>query len=79
MTTLASLQPQHFLMTVKNRVATIRLNRPERKNPLSFHSYGELRDTFRAMPYANDVDVVVLASNGGNFCSGGDVMYQKKM
>ena len=73
MTTLASLQPQHFLMTVKNRVATIRLNRPERKNPLSFDSYGELRDTFRAMPYATDVDVVVLASNGGNFCSGGDV------
>ena len=73
MTTLATLTPQHFLMTVKNRVATIRLNRPERKNPLSFDSYGELRDTFRAMPYATDVDVVVLASNGGNFCSGGDV------
>ena len=73
MTTLASLQPQHFLMSVQNRIATIRLNRPDRKNPLSFDSYAELRDTFRALPYANDVDVVVLASNGGNFCSGGDV------
>ena len=73
MTTLASLQPQHFLMSVQNRIATIRLNRPDRKNPLSFDSYAELRDTFRALPYANDVDVVVLASNGGNFWSGGDV------
>jgi len=54
-------------------VATIRLNRPERKNPLTFESYAELRDTFRALAYAEDVDVVVLASNGGNFCSGGDV------
>ena len=73
MTSLASLQPQHFLMSVQNRIATLRLNRPDRKNPLSFDSYAELRDTFRALPYANDVDVVVLASNGGNFCSGGDV------
>ena len=73
MTQLASLQPQHFLMSVQNQVATIRLNRPDRKNPLSFESYAELRDTFRALPYATDVDVVVLASNGGNFCSGGDV------
>lgn len=73
MTTLATLQPQHFLMSVADRVATIRLNRPNRKNPLSFDSYAELRDTFRALPYADDVDVVVLASNGGNFCSGGDL------
>ena len=73
MTQLASLKPHHFLWTVQDRVATIRLNRPDRKNPLSFDSYAELRDTFRAMPYATDVDVVVLASNGGNFCSGGDV------
>ena len=73
MTSLASLQPQHFLMSVQNRIATLWLNRPDRKNPLSFDSYAELRDTFRALPYANDVDVVVLASNGGNFCSGGDV------
>lgn len=60
-------------MSVENRIVTVRLNRPERKNPLSFDSYAELRDTFRALPYADDVDVVVLASNGGNFCSGGDV------
>ena len=73
MTQLATLKPQHFLWDLRDRIATIRLNRPDRKNPLSFDSYTELRDTFRALPYAVDVDVVVLASNGGNFCSGGDV------
>ena len=73
MTALAGLKPDHFLWHVENRVATIRLNRPERKNPLTFESYAELRDTFRKLPYATDVDVVVFASNGGNFCSGGDV------
>jgi enoyl-CoA hydratase/carnithine racemase len=73
MTDLARLAPQHFLWTVEDRVATIRLNRPDRKNPLTFESYAELRDTFRALPYADDVDAVVLAPNGGNFCSGGDV------
>jgi enoyl-CoA hydratase/carnithine racemase len=73
MTELAGLQPQHFLWEVQGRVAVIRLNRPDRKNPLTFDSYAELRDTFRALVYATDVDVVVFASNGGNFCSGGDV------
>lgn len=73
MTLMADLNPQHFLWKVEARIATIRLNRPERKNPLTFDSYAELRDTFRALPYADDVDVVVFASNGGNFCSGGDV------
>jgi enoyl-CoA hydratase/carnithine racemase len=73
MTTLAGLTPQHFLWEVRDRIALIRLNRPEKKNPLTFESYAELRDTFRALPYAEDVDVVVLAPNGGNFCSGGDV------
>ena len=73
MTELAGLQPQHFLWEVQDRVAVIRLNRPDRKNPLTFDSYAELRDTFRALAYASDVDVVVFASNGGNFCSGGDV------
>lgn len=73
MTDMAGLTPQHFSWEVRDRVATIRLTRPERKNPLTFESYAELRDTFRALPYAGDVDVVVLASNGGNFCSGGDV------
>jgi enoyl-CoA hydratase/carnithine racemase len=73
MTELASLKPKHFLWEVKDRIATIRLDRPDRKNPLTFDSYAELRDTFRALVYASDVDVVVFASNGGNFCSGGDV------
>jgi len=73
MTALAGLRPDHFLWHAENRVATIRLNRPERKNPLTFESYAELRDTFRKLPSASDVDVVVFASNGGNFCSGGDV------
>ncbi len=70
---LAKLRPQHFIWEMRERIAVIRLDRPERKNPLSFDSYAELRDTFRALVYATDVDVVVFASNGGNFCSGGDV------
>ncbi|MFN4159198.1 MAG: enoyl-CoA hydratase family protein [Gemmobacter sp.] len=73
MTAMAALSPQHVLWSVTDRVATISQNRPERKNPLTFDSYAELRDIFRALPYADDVDVVILASNGGNFCSGGDV------
>ena len=73
MTKLVGLKPSHFLWEVKQQIATIRLNRPERKNPLTFESYAELRDTFRALAYADDVDVVVFASNGRNFCSGGDV------
>ena len=73
MTKLFGLKPSHFLWEVKQHIATIRLNRPERKNPLTFESYAELRDTFRALAYADDVDVVVFRSNGGNFCSGGDV------
>jgi enoyl-CoA hydratase/carnithine racemase len=73
LTNMAGLKPQHFIWQVEDRVATIRLNRPERKNPLTFDSYAELRDTFRALAYADDVDVVVFLPNGGNFCSGGDV------
>ncbi|MBI4885325.1 MAG: enoyl-CoA hydratase family protein [Actinobacteria bacterium] len=73
MTSMADLRPEHFLWEVTDRVATVRLNRPERKNPLTFESYAELRDTFRALVGADDVDVVVFAPNGGNFCSGGDV------
>ena len=73
MTKMAGLLPEHFLWQVTAGVAVIRLNRPDRKNPLTFDSYAELRDTFRALVYAEDVDVVVFASNGGNFCSGGDV------
>ena len=70
---LADRKPQHFLWEVSNRIATLRLNRPERKNPLTFDSYRELRDLFRDLVYADDVDVVIFAPNGGNFCSGGDV------
>ena len=70
---LAGLTPEHFLWEVKDRIATVRLNRPDRKNPLTFDSYAELRDTFRALVYSEGVDVVVFAWNGGNFCSGGDV------
>ncbi|AWB48331.1 enoyl-CoA hydratase family protein [Gemmobacter aquarius] len=73
MTALATLKPQHFLWEVADRIGTVRLNRPDRKNPLTFESYAELRDLFRDLVYASDVDVVVFASNGGNFCSGGDV------
>lgn len=73
MTKLAGLKPEHFLWRVSEGVATVQLNRPERKNPLSFESYAELGALFRALPKAEDVDVVIFASNGGNFCSGGDV------
>ena len=55
------------------RVATLTLNRPQKKNPLTFESYAELRDLFRNLAYANDVRAVVVAGVGGNFCSGGDV------
>lgn len=64
---------QHFLWQVDGKVATITLNRPERKNPLTFESYAELRDTFRALPYDIEIKAVVITGAGGNFCSGGDV------
>jgi enoyl-CoA hydratase/carnithine racemase len=73
MTTMAALKPAHFLWRMDGTVAVVRLNRPDRKNPLTFESYAELRDTFRALYDADDVDVVVFLPNGGNFCSGGDV------
>src|SRR5580658_2823181 len=64
---------RHFQFAVRDAVATITLNRPERKNPLTFESYTELRDLFRAMVHAPDVTVVVITGAGDNFCSGGDV------
>lgn len=72
---MAGLTPTHFAWsaTSDGRVATITLNRPDRKNPLTFESYAELRDTFRALARASDVRVVILTGAGGNFCSGGDV------
>ena len=68
-----TFSPTHFGWSFAGGVATVTLNRPERKNPLTFDSYAELRDTFRALVDADDVDVVVILPNGGNFCSGGDV------
>jgi enoyl-CoA hydratase/carnithine racemase len=69
----ANFRPEHFLWEFRDGVATVTLNRPERKNPLTFESYAELRDTFRALTDAKDVKVVVIRGEGGNFCSGGDV------
>lgn len=66
-------RPKHFGWSVAGKVATVTLNRPERKNPLTFESYAELRDTFRALNYVTDVKTVVITGEGGNFCSGGDV------
>ena len=71
--TLATYQATHFHWQVEGAVATITLNRPERKNPLTFDSYAELRDLFGALKYATDVHAVVVTGAGGNFCSGGDV------
>jgi len=65
--------PSHFQWAFADGIATVTLNRPERKNPLTFESYAELRDVFRALVYAKTVKVVVLRGAGGNFCSGGDV------
>ena len=64
---------KHFRCAVKDGVATVALDRPERKNPLTFESYAELRDWFRDLVYDDEVKVVIFASNGGNFSSGGDV------
>ncbi|GKX34694.1 MAG: enoyl-CoA hydratase [Rhizobiaceae bacterium MnEN-MB40S] len=73
MTSMASFAPEHFNWRMDGTVAIVTLDRPDRKNPLTFDSYAELRDCFRALVYADDVDAVVFGSNGGNFCSGGDV------
>ena len=72
-TDLAGYRARHFDWQVAARVGQITLNRPERKNPLTFESYAELRDLFRALAYAEDVRAIVMSGAGGNFCSGGDV------
>lgn len=69
----ARFRPKHFEWSLDDGVATITLNRPERKNPLTFESYAELRDTFHDLRHTDDVKVVVVTGAGGNFCSGGDV------
>ncbi|HSY26654.1 MAG TPA: enoyl-CoA hydratase-related protein, partial [Burkholderiaceae bacterium] len=71
--TLSDYQASHFGFAVQDGVATLTLNRPERKNPLTFESYAELRDLFRDLSYADDVKAIVVTGAGENFCSGGDV------
>jgi enoyl-CoA hydratase/carnithine racemase len=70
---MAGYAATHFRWQVSEQVATITLNRPERKNPLTFESYAELRDLFHQLKWADDVRAVVIVGEGGNFCSGGDV------
>jgi len=67
------LSATHFHWAFQDGVATVTLNRPERKNPLTFDSYAELRDWFRALAYSSDMHAIVLRGEGDNFCSGGDV------
>lgn len=69
----SDVKPKHFGWRVDGSVATITIDIPDRKNPLTFDSYAELRDTFRDLQYVKDVTTVVLTGAGGNFCSGGDV------
>jgi len=69
----ANFKPQHFMWQREGKVATVTLNRPERKNPLTLESYAELRDTFRDLVYADEIKMIVITGAGGNFCSGGDV------
>jgi len=64
---------RHFALAVEGKVATVTLDRPERRNPLTFESYAELRDFFRHLVHAEAIKAVVLTGAGGNFCSGGDV------
>jgi enoyl-CoA hydratase/carnithine racemase len=70
---LAEYQARHLRVAVDRKVATLTLNRPERKNPLTFASYAEIVDIFRALPKDKEVKAVVVTGEGGNFCSGGDV------
>ena len=70
---LARFEPRHFQWQLEGRVGIITLNRPERKNPLTFESYAELRDFFRALVGVREVRALVITGAGGNFCSGGDV------
>ena len=71
--TVIEQQPKHFLWSLNRGVATITLNRPERKNPLTYESYAEMRDLFRELVYIEEIKAVVITGAGGNFCSGGDV------
>ncbi|PYQ59102.1 MAG: enoyl-CoA hydratase, partial [Acidobacteria bacterium] len=70
---LESIQPQHFGWSVEGRVATVTINRPERKNPLTFESYRELSGTFHQLRHVEEIKSIVITGAGENFCSGGDV------
>ena len=70
---LANYVPENFLWRIEGRVGVITLNRAERKNPLTFESYAELRDLFRRLGAEDTVKAIVMTGAGGNFCSGGDV------
>ena len=70
---MKDFKPKHFNWRMDGDVAVVTFNRPERKNPITFDSYAELRDTFRKLTDADEVKAVVFGSNAGNFCSGGDV------
>ncbi len=70
---LESIQPQHFGWSVEGRVATVTINRPERKNPLTFESYRELSATFHQLRHVEEIKSIVITGAGENFCSGGDV------
>ncbi len=70
---MKNFKPQHFKWRMRGDVAVVTFDRPDRKNPITFESYAELRDTFRRLAYADDVKAVVFGSSAGNFCSGGDV------
>ena len=70
---LSGYRPTHFLLAIEKGVATVTLNRPERKNPLTFDSYRELADFFHACAKDDTVKAVVVTGAGGNFSSGGDV------
>jgi len=67
------IKTAHVRWSVEGKVGTVTLDRPERKNPLTFESYAELRDLFRDLAYVKDIKAVVITGAGGNFCSGGDV------
>ena len=69
----ADLANEHFDWSIDGKVVTITINRPDRKNPLTFGSYAALRDTFRALQHVDDLKTIVITGAGGNFCSGGDV------
>lgn len=71
--TLAGHPTRHFDCAISQTIAMVTLNRPERKNPLTFDAYAELRDWFRMLPYTTDVRAIVIHGAGDNFCSGGDV------